>query len=123
MFKVEPNGENRLDIEFSGKLDKDDMKTALDDMVAKAESIEHGRMLYRVGDFDFPTLGAIGVEISRLPELFRMIGKFDRCAVVADKSWVRAASELEGMLMPGLQIKSFEPGQEAEAEAEAWLAE
>jgi len=115
MFKVEPNGENRLDIEFSGKLDKDDMKTALDDMVAKAESIEHGRMLYRVGDFDFPTLGAIGVEM--------MIGKFDRCAVVADKSWVRAASELEGMLMPGLQIKSFEPGQEAEAEAEAWLAE
>jgi len=121
MFKVEPNGENRLDIEFSGKLDSDDMKAALDDIVGKSESIEHGRMLYRIGNFDFPTLGAIGVELSRLPELFRMIGKFDRCAVVADKGWIRTTSELEGMLMPGLQIKSFEPDQEAEAEA--WLAE
>lgn len=121
MFKVESNGENRVDIEFSGKLDSDEMKAALDDMASKSEGIENGRMLYRVGDFDLPTLGAIGVEMSRLPELFRMIGKFDRCAVIAEKGWVRTASEFEGMLVPGLQIKSFEPGQEAEAEA--WLAE
>ena len=33
MFKVTPNGKNRLDIELSGKLDAEDMKVALDELV------------------------------------------------------------------------------------------
>ena len=78
-------------------------------------------MLYRVNDFQLPTLGAIAVEFSRLPQLFGLIGKFDRAAVLADKNWVRKVSEIEGALIPGLDIKSFELDQEAEAEA--WLAE
>lgn len=119
MFTVTPNGPDRLDIDFSGKLDSDAMREALDDLVAKSEGIEHGRMLYKVGEFDFPTLGALGVELSRLPELFRMIGRFDRCAVIAGKGWVRNVSELEGLLVPVVKIKAFEPGQEAEAET--WL--
>ncbi len=121
MFSVTPNGPNRLDLVFNGKLDSTAMRTALDELVAKSEGIEHGRMLYTVGEFDFPTLGAIGVELSRLPELFRMIARFDRCAVIADKAWVRNVSELEGLLVPVLEIRAFSPGQEAEAEA--WLAE
>ena len=32
MFKVMPNGKNRLDIELSGKLDVEDMKIALDEL-------------------------------------------------------------------------------------------
>ena len=100
MFRVTPNGANRLDIEFSGKLDSDDMKAAIDDMVSKAKDIEHGRMLYRIGDFKLPTLGAIGVELSRLPKLFGLIRNFDRVAVLADKNWVKTASEIEGALMP-----------------------
>jgi hypothetical protein len=121
MFRVTPNGANRLDIEFSGKLDSDDMKAAIDDMVGKAEDIEHGRMLYRIGDFKLPTLGAIGVELSRLPKLFGLIRNFDRVAVLADKNWVKTASEIEGALIPGLEIKAFDSDEEAEAEA--WLAE
>jgi len=108
MFRVTPNGANRLDIEFSGKLDSDDMKAAIDDMVGKAEDIEHGRMLY-------------GVELSRLPKLFGLIRNFDRVAVLADKNWVKTASEIEGALIPGLEIKAF--GSDEEEEAEAWLAE
>ena len=119
MFNIVRNGKNRLDIEFSGKLDSDDMKLALNELVDNAKSIEHGRMLYRIGDFDFPTLGAIGVELSRLPELFRLIRKFDKAAVLASQNWIRAASEIEGALIPGLEIKAFELDQESEAEA--WL--
>lgn len=83
MFTVTPNGPNRVDIEFSGKLDSDDMRAALDELVAKTEGIENGRMLYRVGDFALPTLGAIAIEFSRLPSMFGLIKKFDRCAVLA----------------------------------------
>lgn len=121
MFTITQNGPNRLDIAFSGKLDSEAMRAALDELVAKAEGIEHGRMLYRVDDFHLPTLAAIGVELARLPELLRMISRFDRCAVIAEAHWIRSVSELEGLLVPIVEIRAFEPGQEADAEA--WLAE
>lgn len=120
MFKVNPNGSNRVDIELSGKLDSDEMKVALDDLLGKTKDIEHGKMLYRIDDFEFPTFGAIGVELSRLPKLLKLIGKFDRAAVLVDKGWLKKVSEIEGALMPGLEIKAFDRDQEAEAEA--WLA-
>ena len=121
MFTVTPNGLNRVDIELGGKLDSDAMKVALDELTDKTKDITHGRMLYRVNDFQLPTLGAIAVELSRLPKLFSLICKFDRVAVLADKNWIKKASEIEGALIPGLDIKSFNLDQEVEAEA--WLAE
>lgn len=121
MFKVVPNGPDRLDIELSGKLNSDDMRAALDELADQSGDINNGRMLYRIVDFDFPTFGAIGVELSRLPKLFRLIRKFDRVAVLADKNWIRKASEIEGALIPGLEIKAF--GLDETAKAEAWLAQ
>jgi hypothetical protein len=120
MFNVLPNGPDRLDIEFGGKFDSDEMRIALDELVSKSEGIEHGRMMYRVNDFKLPTLGAIAVEFLRLPEMFKLIRKFDRAAVLADKEWVQKASEIEGALIPGLKIKAFDL-DEAD-EAERWLA-
>ena len=75
----------------------------------------------RIGDFRLPTLGALGIEMARLQSMLSLITKFDRCAILAEQEWIRAVGELEGKLMPGLEIRRFEPEQEAEAEA--WLAE
>jgi len=115
MFHVSRRGENRIDIDFSGKLDSRAMRAALDDLLFKSEGISHGRMLYRIGDFDVPTLGAMGVELARIPQLFRFIRRFDRCAVVSSKEWLRKASEIEGALFPGLSIKAFDENQNTEA--------
>jgi hypothetical protein len=52
--------------------------------------------------------------------LFKLIGNFDRAAVLADKAWIKKISELEGALIPGLKIKAFDADEKAEAEA--WLA-
>ncbi|HSC82222.1 MAG TPA: STAS/SEC14 domain-containing protein [Pseudomonas sp.] len=119
MFQVTRNGENRLDVDFAGKLDSQDMRALLEELDQQAQGIEHGRMLYRVDDFQMPSLGALGVELSHLPQMFRFISRFDRLAVVIDKQWVRTVSEIEGALIPGLTIKAFERSQEAAAEA--WL--
>ena len=119
MFKITPNGINRLDIEMSGKLNTEDMKIALDDLVGKSANIENGKMLYDIIDFHFPSLGAIGVEFSRLPSMFRWMRKFNRAAVLTDKAWLKKVSELEGVLIPGLEIKAFDRDQKAEAET--WL--
>jgi hypothetical protein len=39
---------------------------------------------------------------------------------LSDKTWLKKASELEGILIPGLEIKAFDRDQKSEAEA--WLA-
>ncbi len=120
MFKVVENGTNRLDIEMSGKLDVELMKVALDELESKSENIETGKMLYVVLDFQLPTLGAIGIEFSRLPSMFGLMKKFDRAAVLTDKTWLKKASEFEGALFPGLEIRAFNIDEKAEAEA--WLS-
>jgi SpoIIAA-like len=120
MFKVEKNGENRLDIQLSGKLDTAEMKIALDELVRKSENIENGKMLYEIIDFHFPSLSAIAIEFSRLPSMLGLIKKFDRAAVLTDKTWIAKVSEFEGALFPGLEIKAF--ARERKAEAEAWLS-
>lgn len=120
MFQTTRVSDSRLDIVFSGKLDSDAMKIALDDMFRQAQGISHGRALIQVGEVELPTLGAIGVELSRIPQMFRFIRQFDRMAVVAGQNWVRKMSTVEGAMIPGLTIKAFALAQTAEAEA--WLA-
>ena len=120
MFKVTQNGMNRLDIEMSGKLNSEEMQTALDELVSKSKNIENGKMLYDVIDFHLPSLGAIGIEFSRLPSMFGLMKKFDRAAVLTDKTWLKKVSEFEGVLYPGLEIKAFNRDQKEEAEA--WLS-
>jgi hypothetical protein len=120
MFKVTQNGLNRIDIELSGKLNSEEMKIALDELVSKSMNIENGKMLFDVIDFHLPSLGAIGIELSRLPEMFRLMKKFDRAAVLSDKTWLKKISEFEGAFFPGLEIKAFNRDQKAEAEA--WLS-
>ncbi|WP_271408084.1 STAS/SEC14 domain-containing protein [Pseudomonas sp. Q1-7] len=119
MFQVMRSGENRVDVSFSGKLDSNEMRAVIAQLAQQTEGIAHGRMLYRVGEFQMPTLGAMAVEVSQIPQLFKVVRRFDRMAVVADKPWVRKVSEVEGALIPGLTIKAFESQQTAEAEA--WL--
>ncbi len=119
MFRVTRKGDRRVDIDLAGKLDSDAMRVALDELNEQSIGIEQGRMLYRIGDFALPTLGAMAVELARLPQLFRLVRRFERVALVADQQWLRKLSELEGALIPGVDIKGFEPEQEAEAEA--WL--
>lgn len=121
MFKVTKISSNRVDIEISGGIDADTMETALDELIEKSADVTHGLMLYRISDFSLPTWGAIGVEMARLPKLFGLLSKYDKCAVLSDTGWLRKAAAVEGALWPGMDIKTFEMDQ-VDA-AEAWLAE
>lgn len=120
MFKVTRKGVNRLDIEMSGKLNAEEMKIALDELVDKSKDIQNGKMLYDVIDFHLPSLGAIAIEFSRMPSMLGLMRRFERAAVLTDKTWLKKVSELEGVLYPGLEIKAFSRDQKEEAEA--WLS-
>lgn len=120
MFNVTRIGNDRLNIEFDGSINSEEMERALDDFISKANGIENGKMLYEIGDFEFPSLSTIGVKLSRLPSLFGFIGKFDKAAILTDKKWLQKVSELEGLLIPGLQIKAFSSSEKTAAEQ--WLS-
>lgn len=61
-----------IHMELNGTPSADEMRAAIDDFLKKTQAIEHGRMLYRLEHFDFPSLvDAIGVKLSQLPKLFR----------------------------------------------------
>jgi len=120
MFQVTENGPNRLDVEMSGQLDEASMKVALDELESKSRNIEKGKMLCVITDFHLPTLGAIGVELSRLPSMFGLMRRFERAAVLTDKAWLKKVSEFEAALFPGLDIKAFNLDQRVDAET--WLS-
>lgn len=121
MFTVTRVSARRVDIAYSGKLDRDQMDAALDDLIRKTEGLENGRMLFRVGQLALPTLGAIKLELRRWPSMLGFLRKFQRCAVLAEQRWLKAIAELEGALVPGVTIKGF--GLDEESAAEEWLAE
>ena len=119
MFKVTQTGTNRLDIEMSGKLNAQQVKKAIAELTSKSENIKNGKLLYDVIDFRFPSFGGMATEFSVLPAVFGLLKKFDRSAILTDKTWLKKLSELEGLLYPGLKIKAYNRNQRAEAEA--WL--
>ena len=92
----------------------------MDDLETKALDIESGIMLYDVIDFHLPSFGAIAIEFSRQLAMLGLIRKFRCAAVLADKDWIKKASELEGALLNGLEIKAFDRDQKEAAEA--WLS-
>lgn len=119
MFKVTANGENRLDIHWNGQIDGELMTKALDDLVQCAETVEEGVMLYQIDEISWPQWDVVLIKLHRLPQLFGLIGKFRKIAVVTDKRWLQKAAELEGWLLPSLEIKAFD--KEALKQAEVWL--
>lgn len=119
MFQVIKKSDNRVDLKISGTIDSKEMASGLDQLIAATESMNNGKMLYTIHDIHMPTLGAIGVEMKRIPKLFSLVHNIDYAAVIADKTWMQKASEVKGALFPGLEIKAFSPGQETEAES--WL--
>lgn len=119
MFTVTRRSDNLIYIELNGKLDKNSMKVALDELVAESVGIQHGLMLYRVSNIQWPSIGAIGEEILRMPELLSLMKQYNRAAVLTDKEWVKKVSEFEGTMIPNLEIKGFT--LEQELEALAWL--
>ncbi len=120
MFTVTRVGANRLDITMSGKLDAEQMQQALNELLITSEGIENGKMLYDIAEYHLPSLDAIIIEFSRFPEMIGFMKKFARAAVLTNATWLKMASEFEGVLIPGLEIKAF--GRDQKAEAEAWLS-
>ncbi|BFM09419.1 hypothetical protein GCM10025791_31730 [Halioxenophilus aromaticivorans] len=119
MFSVDRVNDKRLHLVYSGSLSAQAMEAALADFIGACEGITQGQILYEIGEFEFPSLQAISVKLSKLPLLFKLIGHFNKIAIITDKKWMQRAGEFEDLLIPGLSIKAF--NTDDKPQAEAWL--
>ncbi len=120
-MKIEKISDNRVNFHLDGPIDAEGMRRVLDEILEATSNMSHGKMLYTIGDFSMPTASAIAVEFSYLPQLFGLLPKIDRCALLTDVKWIAKSAEIEGALIPGIKIKSFALSEKDRAEA--WLAE
>ncbi|RFU13111.1 STAS/SEC14 domain-containing protein [Rhodobacteraceae bacterium W635] len=112
---------NLVVIESAGSMDPVSMEVALDLLVPVVKDMSHGGMLVRAQGVEWPSLGAIGVELRHWGQLMAMIRKVDRVAVLTDDGWMRNLAAVESFFIPNLEVRSFAPDQEDAARV--WLEE
>lgn len=118
-FTVHHTGPNALRITVSGALDAVAMEAALQALTLEMEGMAHGDILMIDQGTEWPSLGAIGVELRHWPQLLAMLHQIDRVALVTHNAMFRAAAAVESALIPGYEIRSFSD----EASAAQWLTE
>ncbi len=103
---------NMVGVDLDGSIDAAEMAVGLDALIELCDGMEGGGMFYRITDFQMPTLNALAVEFRKLPQLFRLVRSIDKAAVLTNQGWIKTVSELEGALIPGLEIKAFDLDEE-----------
>ena len=118
-FTVERTGPNTIRVTIAGALDAVAMEAGLQAMTLEMEGMAHGNMLMIDQGAEWPSLGALGVELRHWPQMMAMLHQIDRAALVSHNAFFRGAAAVESALIPGYEIRSFND----EASATQWLAE
>lgn len=119
MYELSMTDGNCVVFELNGAPDAVDMENLLQEMSAMVEGKEGMTMLYKITKFEIPSASAMMVKLADLPRWLGVMKSISKMAIVTEKAWIRNVAELEGFLIPGLEIKSFEFADVSEAEA--WL--
>jgi len=120
-FESRRESETLIVLTTHGSLDAVAMEVALDMLVKEVEGMDHGDMLIHAKGVEWPSLGAIGVELRHWVQLMAMVKKIDRVALLTDEGWLIALAAAESALIPNLTIKAF--GTQEEEAARAWLGQ
>lgn len=118
-FTVDRTGPNSIRVTMAGTLDSVAMEAALQALTLEMEGMAHGDLLMIDQGAEWPSIGAIGVELRHWPQMINVLHQIDRAAFVSDNQLFRAAATVESALLPGLEIKNFDD----ELSAVAWLAD
>ena len=119
-FTARLEAPNLLVMEAAGQMNAVSMEVALDMLVPVVKDMHHGGALVRAQGVEWPTLSAIGVELRHWGQLMAMVRKLDRVAVLTRQGWMQNLAMVESLLVPNLEIRSFDPDDETSARG--WLA-
>jgi hypothetical protein len=117
MFNITRESDGLILLHITGRIDAAEMESGLQHLFADLAEETGARILFRMDDAVLLELSAIAVELRHLPHMLRMMSRIDRVAVLSDEGWVRTGAEIEGRMIPGVEIRSWPLSEEAEARA------
>lgn len=119
---------HHIELTINGKISSDDMKHLLDEWMQATASmnqtdsnteLQNATLLYRINSFAMPSFSAVMDEMKRMPELWATMKYFGKMAVISEQQWLQKVAEIEGWMIPNLDVKGFNPDQESAARI--WL--
>ncbi|MGM8897002.1 MULTISPECIES: SpoIIAA family protein [unclassified Psychrobacter] len=127
-YLLTKHSNNHIELTINGKIHSDDMNRLLDEWVQATVSmvqadpnteLQNATLLYRIDSFAMPSFSAVMDEMRRMPELWATMKYFGKMAVISEQQWLQKVAEIEGWMIPNLDIKGFNPDEESAAKV--WL--
>jgi hypothetical protein len=115
MLELLETSDDVVALTVSGKLTRAELTPVMDRLEQAMSRHDKVHVFVETRDLD-------GFELADLPSylkdalpMFKKLDRFGRVAIVADQTWVRAASRLESAVLPGITYRVFEPDEREEA--------
>ena len=120
MIDIERLSPSAHRIVLYGEITYDDVAAFVAFAKAQDAAGEGGNVLFDlVAMAGIPPLSAFTLELVNIVPIMRWVWRLDRIAIISDEAWLRAASRLESMALPGVTYAVYD-ADEAEA-ARAWV--
>lgn len=120
MLEVLPAPDHVVAMRVSGQVDKDDIErgiAAVEEALARQERIA----VYAEIGMSGMTPGAFARDLGYGLRHLRELRRFARMAVVTEQEWVRRIVQVQGRILPQIEIRTFAPGERGEALT--WVAQ
>lgn len=120
MLELLPSpGPDVVAFRVGGTVTEDDVELAWASIGAALDEADSIGLYAEVVGLDGVTLRGLIEDVARGLEAIGQWRRFARYAVVSDQKWLRTLAEVEGKILPGVEIRTYTP-DESEA-AVAWL--
>lgn len=120
MIELLDASDNVVALRATGTLTADDYDRIIAQVDDKLASHEKIGLVAEMIDFHGLTGEALWKDFQYNAKRIGEWSRFPRCALVTDAPWLKALAAFWSPLIPGVEMKSFEPGQTADAIA--WAA-
>ncbi len=110
---------NIVHMSVSGPIAKESMDAGLDWIHQIEEANDNFSLRVNMPEEDFTGLGQITQQFKRVGTVMRHAKSADKCAVMTDSAFLRNSARVEGSVIPGLEVRSFDLDETRPAER--WL--
>jgi len=108
MLEVIPfEEENIIGLRLSGAIDDEGFDRMIERIRAVVKKHDKVRVYAEVEGFGWESIDVFFKNMQVKFELFKEMDKFEKEALVSDKSWIEAAAKIGDAMLPSMEIKYF----------------
>jgi hypothetical protein len=115
MLELIETRDDVLAVTISGQITGDDLATTMERLEEAFARHDKVHVFVETRSLAGIELSDLAAHVARAMPMFGKLQRFGRVAVVADQAWVRGATRVESVVLPGISYRVFEPEQRDEA--------